>query len=434
MTPAEHPHAVPGAPLPAVEAHGAASPAHARLPLAPLAWVMVVALALRLAVTAWLRARGTVFTGYESEAIALQLVGGHGYAYNAFGAPQPSAFQYPVYTLLLAASFAAFGHTFVPIQLLQALCGAASCGALFQLARRFTDAATALCAALLLAVDPLSVYWTSRPQALTLEVLLLLLLLNRFLGALQSHRMAPWAWTGLLLGVCVMSKSLYLVLAAALVGHALLQRVLPVRVLAGRLALMGGCALVVMAPWMVRNAITLEAFVPLTTNGGISLWMAHNPHATGEVFAADGRGMWDHIPPDLLAKLQRANDVEQDRLFRDAANAYIREDLPRALAGIPARLRALWWFERYVPTDFPQARVANHAVVMSLALAGMWLLRRRWRELAVFPLCYAATSAVYAWYFGSARFRYLFEFSFLMFAAVALMAAWRAWGPRRVPG
>ncbi len=56
---------------------------------------------------------------------------------------------------------------------------------------------------------------------------------------------------------------------------------LPRRALLARAAVVLAMLALVIAPWTIRNAIVMDAFIPLSTNSSTTLWSGHNPQATG---------------------------------------------------------------------------------------------------------------------------------------------------------
>ena len=73
-------------------------------------------------------------------------------------------------------------------------------------------------------------------------------------------------------------------------------------------------AAVVMVPWTVRNAVVMDAFVPVATNASETLWSGHNAHATGaQVYPpADYDERFDQTLPAL--ELERAKALRNDAI------------------------------------------------------------------------------------------------------------------------
>ena len=156
-----------------------------------------------------------------------------------------------------------------------------------------------------------------------------------------------------------------------------------------------------LAPWTVRNAARLGAFVPGTTRMGMALWDAFGPEASG---GSDLEGVrW----PDGLAGVE--GEVERDRFLRKAA---LREAALRpgraALLAFP-KLGRLWspvpWAPGYATATYRAVGAAAFVLLMGAACAGGVAFRDRWRAWwpALAPAAYVTlVTTVFA---GSLRFR-----------------------------
>ena len=77
-----------------------------------------------------------------------------------------------------------------------------------------------------------------------------------------------------------------------------------------------GVTVVVIAPWTVRNAVVLDAFVPVSTNGGSVFYRANNPLASGG-FATTGARDIDAL---------KGNEVEWNRTGFEWGLQWIKEN------------------------------------------------------------------------------------------------------------
>jgi 4-amino-4-deoxy-L-arabinose transferase-like glycosyltransferase len=169
------------------------------------------------------------------------------------------------------------------IGLAQVVLGTASVWLVWRIARRLWDARIALLAAGLLAVFPGLLLYTAPILSETLFVFLelcaILVLVDR-----------PWDGetpsTKRLIAFGVLTAVAALVRSQAV----LFLLVLPIALLVARFgwrrALRAGAialaaAAITIAPLTIRNAITMDAFVPISTNTGDDLCIGHNPGATG---------------------------------------------------------------------------------------------------------------------------------------------------------
>src|SRR5262249_39137881 len=118
--------------------------------------------------------------------------------------------------------------------------------------------------------------------------------------------------------------------AGALVGLAALARVDGLILLAGVLPLIGlkrspyvllACALAI-APWTIRNALELHAFVPVSTESGATLAGTYNAASMDDGFAPGSWVLLRHTP-DLAVIETHMAPVAQDRALRDAALRFV---------------------------------------------------------------------------------------------------------------
>jgi tetratricopeptide (TPR) repeat protein len=197
---------------------------------------------------------------------------------------------------------------------------------------------------------------------------------------------------------------------------------------------------------VVFNAAGSGTFVLFTTSDGVNLWLGNNPHADGVnpfIF-----GSLEPVADEVRA--QAATGVDADRIFRRRALAFLRDEPGQALRLLWKKL--LWTLnDRELPNTDDIEWVTGHSwlfrrplfplsfgMVLPLALAGVWMLGRQWREhttLAGLFLTGLATGVVF---FTNARFRLIIVPPVLLLAAVALDRAMalvrdRAWRALVVP-
>jgi 4-amino-4-deoxy-L-arabinose transferase-like glycosyltransferase len=216
-----------------------------------------------------------------------QLERGLGYRYVDLGT---SAYFPPGFPFALAGVFWLVRHTPLPDDLphaataLDATLGVLTVALVYVLGRRLLGVGVALTAAALVAVAPNLVYYSG---AILSEPLFMVLVL----GALAVVLWRPW--------VCGRVTPRRLVVFGVLVGLAALTRpvglLLPFALAAStwsgganrrRAIAQGGislaAALVVIAPWTVRNAVVMHAPILISANTGDDLCTGHNPDATGK--------------------------------------------------------------------------------------------------------------------------------------------------------
>lgn len=86
-------------------------------------------------------------------------------------------------------------------------------------------------------------------------------------------------------------------------------------------------AAVLPGAWCVRNAVTLHAFVPVSTNNGVNLLLGNSEHAT-----SGGGRVVDISGYEDRARALGLSEVEQDRFYRNQATDWIAANPGQAAA------------------------------------------------------------------------------------------------------
>lgn len=360
-----------------------------RVPRA-LAAVLAVALAARIATVLATPDYTPLYDAADYHRHALSIAGGDGYPGSAF-VDGATAFRPPAYPYLLAAVYELTGSSYTAARLVGALLGTLAVLLVYVIGRRLMTPAAALAAAAVAALFPSLVFWNA---ALLTEPLFLALELGAVLAALVARDRASLRWAaaaGALAGAAALSRSNGILLVPVLaVGVWCLRPRLSVRALAAPAVLVASAALA-LAPWAVRNAVELDAFVPISTQGGLGLAGTYNDQARTD---ADYRGGWRaplSVPEHQDLRAQRSlSEAELEGELRSRALAYAAEHPGYALeaAGLNA-LRAFALYpvpERIVRNERNERAIGESAatavtwttwLLLVLALAGAVLLVRR---------------------------------------------------------
>ncbi|MFC3670914.1 glycosyltransferase family 39 protein [Novosphingobium pokkalii] len=401
---------------------------------------MLFALALALRALAILAAVEPTSDAAWYFSRAAMLADGRGYL-GDHGAP--TAYWPPGWPLALSLVFRLSGPSIWAVGLFNLALAALAGWLTLALGRRLGGEAVGRLALLLWAVYPNAVLYV--PLALTEVFYTTLLLALCWIVVTRQDAGAKrggWGWTllaGLVLGLATLVKAQSLILAPLLLliawlrAPALLSK-LP-RVV-GQGLVMAAAALLVIAPWTLRNHRELGAWVMVSTNGGITLLTGNNASARG-TFTPD-----DPVVHALDARRdlsELAYDAEARRLGMD----WIRAHPAAFLALMPQKLVRLWgpdgegqWAYETgsaayaaAPRAFLALRLANQAWYWALlalfvaALPVMIRARRRAGQRLIdwwlLPYGIAAYPSVIAMVFsGQSRFHYP------AMPFVAIMAAW----------
>ena len=362
--------------------------------------ILAVALLLRLLIVwfagarfphKWLYSRGI-----ELGTLAQSMVAGQGLSSPFGGSTGPTALLAPGYPAIIALLFVIFGSfTFiaaVAVMVTQLLFSVLTVLCMMQVARQCFGIRTANLAGMFWAVS-LPLVWM--PTIFWETCLSTLLLVGMVALALRCERRPGgllWAVMGAYCGLATLVNPSLLPALLALMGWAAWQTrerlwYLPVGLLVFS---------AVFAPWPIRNARVLHAFIPLRSTVGFELWVGNRAGASGFL---------DESQFPLF------NRWEYDQYVAKGEVAYMRDKSALARAymrthpGEFVQLSAVRFVRFWTGTGNKDGSVifTLHAVLTtSLGFMGIWRLVRERRirlavlfllPLMVFPLPYYITHA-----------------------------------------
>jgi 4-amino-4-deoxy-L-arabinose transferase-like glycosyltransferase len=371
--------------------------------LVALAVILLVAFAVR----AWSATHPVVDPGPDSDAYTS--IAAYLFETGKYGTPgqtSPSDWS-PGLPLLVAALYTVLGEANeVAARLMIAVLGTAMVLFTFLIGRRAGGVAAGLIAAALVATYP--TYVENNGQLLS-EPLAAFLLTGGLLGMLwaaERRRLIPWLVPGLAFGALTLTRPEYQAITFAFALLALWRAGRDLGWLRGvaAAAIVVVAASLVVAPWMVRNRIVLDKWVPVSTGGGKALFVAtylpglgrqvptkrdlmrrylgaKDPITTDELRAQQMQPLLDRVAaryPDL------PRDEALGRIGRENLRKYITEQ-PLAYA----RMSGLKFWNVWERGSSPYMRdagwVAYHRILLLAGVAGFlvlaWRSRTRWQAL-----------------------------------------------------
>lgn len=381
---------------------------------------------------------------------ALAVAAGRRFINDAF-------FRAPLYPHFLGLVYRIFGPSVLVARLVQALLGSLSCGLLYFLGRRVLAAwkppgeAVARSAGFCLAVYPMAIWFDGQlliPALLGFLILLGLVLLYRSLDV-DRH----WWLPGLAFGAAAVARPNVLAFVAALLVW------LGWKYRGGawrRAGLLAAGVAVCILPVTVRNYVRSRTVVPIAWQAGTNFYIGNNPDADGVTAVLPGtRAGWWTGYNDVRRLAEAAsgralNGSEIDRYWLGQGIRFITRSPGRAagllvrkawlmLAGVePGNNRDIYFFTRrtwLAPLVF-QTKVLKFpfGLVLPLALAGIWVMRRRSRRLLPLYLFLAGYGLSFVLFFVNARFRMPMVPVFLLLACAAVAGLVRARGRERWVG
>ena len=263
--------------------------------------------------------------------IAVNLAHGHGFR-GRYG--QETAQYPPAWPFLLSLVYRVFGSSYTPGEVLNAVLGAATVPLLYVAARRTLGRAEAIVVGVGMSLLIGQVIWTDVLISETLFVFLLAVLLA-MLAVLPATRPRSALLVGIVLGVATLTRGegfLLLTFPIAMWWPQVSRRVLR-RQVAIILAVVVACVV----PWTIRNAYTMHAFIPLSTDFASTFWAGHNPHANGAAVIPSAQLLTQVKVPATSPK----HELEVNSLLRKKALSWMVSHPLDELRLIPLKLLAL---------------------------------------------------------------------------------------------
>jgi 4-amino-4-deoxy-L-arabinose transferase-like glycosyltransferase len=364
-----------------------------------LMWMVLTALALRLAVMAFLLpeqldpSRDHWRFGYETGRIARSMVQGRGFSSPLFAETGPTAWMTPVYPLIVAAVFKVFGvytrSSALVLLSLNALTSALTCIPIFFIARRTFGERAAKWAGWGWTFFPYAIYFpVERIWETWLATLLLCLLFLFALHLENSTGMRPWLGFGILSGLAALTSPA-IVSVLPFLGGWICYRLHRRRQAWLRSAAVAALACIIfVSPWFIRNYSAFHRFIPFRDNMGLVLRLGT-------------KGATSHWAPYDLGPWH--SDAEWQQFLQLGELGYMEKERKQAVEFIGTHpgwyvwttlRRAVYMWTGFwsldpgylaqEPLDPPNIVLCT--IFTALALVGLW---RAWRRNSAIAVLYA---------------------------------------------
>lgn len=348
-------------------------------------WITFVAFALRFG---WIVVAHTykfkIFDdnfsfGWEMGRIGRSLAQGQGFSNPFSEITGPTAWEPPLYPLLIAGVFKLFGiytHASALVLLsINSFFSALTCIPIFLITKRCLSEKLAVWTAWLWAVMPSVMYWCTRwVWETSLATLLLALVFWLTLDLEETDGLVPWSRFGLLWGIAALANTSLLAFLPASGLWTWYRRWKRGKSSLAGVPLSAMVFLACVAPWLVRNDRTLGV-MSLRSNFGAELRIGNGPGADGT---------WREY-------LHPTQNVYQMRLYRQMgevayvaerkreALAFIHEDYPRFL-GLSWKRFIYYWAGVPRRSEIPALAPIKNSVFLASSVLAFWGLGRALRQ------------------------------------------------------
>jgi len=362
--------------------------------------IVAAALAFRVAYILSIRGNplfGPSLPGYDMTVFhdwAVRIAGGQLTDHKVF-------YQAPLYPYLLALVYKAYGPNPLAAALIQSLLGSLSVMLVYDLGRRLFGRAAGLWAAGLMAVTPIFPYYEGFLLRATLVTLLNLLFLRALFVFNPERPLRSSAWAGFWLGLAALARSNALVLLplAAFwvwwrsVGASGRARLTPA-------ALLCAVTLAALSPATLHNRLAGGSWT-LVESGFDSNWRIGNSLDSSGGYCEPALGP---VPFGSTA-FMRLETIKLGKLLSDYEE--------------PNNMN-FYHFSRY--SRWLHVPLLSWGFFLAFGLAGVWLTRRKWRELLPLYAYAVLFGASLVAFFVTSRFRLPLWPVTILFTGAALAA------------
>lgn len=347
-------------------------------------------------------------------------------------------YQDPLYSYFMAVIYRLFGVDLLPLRIVQALLGVASVLAIALAGERLYGRAAGLVAGLLLALNPMALYFGFVVQKSILDMALFSALLLLVGQATRAPTPRVFAASGAALGLLVLSRGNAMVLLPVLLAWAAWGQ--PLRVAARRSGALAGGTAAVLLPVALRNLLVGGMFTLTTARLGPNLYIGNNPASNGSYLPLRaGRA-------NYLYERADAQQIAEAALGRTLTSAEVSDwwtgrvlDWIQSAPGDWLRLmgtkvlllvnqleiggtESVYTYQDWAPSLVVLLAAAGFAVLLPLAVLGAVLTAERRSStglLVAMALTYGASVVAF---FVFDRFRFLLVMPATLLAGAGLAA------------
>ncbi|HTR97362.1 MAG TPA: glycosyltransferase family 39 protein [Candidatus Acidoferrales bacterium] len=281
--------------------------------------------------------------GISYDEIGWNLARGVGFHVHWAAGTYPTAFRPPLYPFLISLVYRAVGHDVFLALVAQCALGGLLPVLLASFARATFGSSVARIAGLLAAIHPMLIFFSAYLLTETTFAFVMLLALAASADWVKTPRPARALGAGLLWGAAVLTRPNALLLPPLVAAWAWVPLGLTVtnRDRLRQVALLAAGVALVVAPWTLRNARVMHAFVPVTTGGGRALFDANNPLIWTDPARRGGAESVYNIEP-WASRYRGLDEVQADRLSGEMAVDFLRAHVAQWPTMAVAKLGRFW--------------------------------------------------------------------------------------------
>lgn len=278
---------------------------------------------------------------WEQETMALNILNGKGFVYDELGTEYRSYCE-PLYVYFIAAIYRLFDVNHFILGMLQVLLSSMTCLLVYVCGERLFDKKVGLFAMLLTAVHPGLILYVTKIHPLNLDVFFVMATLVVFLRFFDSGPITAREifLAGIVAGLTLLTRPT----AAPFIIFALLSLFFKRRIGLGKFVILLLSIGLIGSVWAARNYAVHKKLIFTRSGTGKVFWIGNNPLASGSAMQPSGISVFDSAPSDFKRGILEKDELQQNRLFREAAIDFIRHHPLRFLVLFCKKIYFFFWF------------------------------------------------------------------------------------------
>jgi 4-amino-4-deoxy-L-arabinose transferase-like glycosyltransferase len=377
--------------------------------------------------------------------IAENIVRGNGFVYNPGAEPSATTghlTREPVYALFLASILWVFGKLDPYMMLFQTLINSLTSFVLYFIVNKTFNRQAALIACFFYAFYPFASWYVPRIAYETLLGFLVTLLVLGLINLFEGLSFRRALTVGLLLGITVLCKGMYLLFPFALLPALMIRFGARNKTVIGSWVIVVVTMVGLLSPWVARNYILSGEFIPVTTHGGIVFYYGNqviehyslNENTPGQLPDQEHARLYGQIRDSIRSRNPSFShawvEAQVDKiLLRMALNDIVEQPLKfmeKILKGL-----AFVWYLGDTGLKSTALLLMQGPLVFSSILGMFYAVRAKRHVLPLLTiLCYFVV--IQTAFLSLGRFSYPMVPILVAFAAYAIDTVWSKYRRRPV--